>query len=259
MFELLINPTELARYPGRLQILDCRAKLGDPGWGKQAFEQGHIAGAQHLDLDTMLSVAPNAHGRHPLPTRQQWLAQVCALGLRNDAQIVAYDDAGGCFAARAWWMLRWLGHANVAVLDGGLGHWLGALEQGTGVATTASAFAAKEPLTRLYSSADVLDIVNATSANQPTLVDARSFERFAGHEEPIDPVAGHIPGAQCLPFTDNLDANGYFKPPGQLAERFAQYHDPNNLVCYCGSGVTATHNILAARLAGLPEPGLYAD
>ena len=259
MFELLISPTELAQYPGRLQILDCRAKLGDPGWGKQAFEQGHIAGAQHLDLDTMLSVAPNAHGRHPLPTRQQWLAQVCALGLRNDAQIVAYDDAGGCFAARAWWMLRWLGHANVAVLDGGLGHWLGALEQGTGVATTASAFAAKEPLTRLYSSADVLDIVNATSANQPTLVDARSFERFAGQEEPIDPVAGHIPGAQCLPFTDNLDENGYFKPPGQLAERFAQYHDPNNLVCYCGSGVTATHNILAARLAGLPEPGLYAD
>ena len=259
MFELLISPTELAQYPGRLQILDCRAKLGDPGWGKRTFKQGHIAGAQHLDLDTMLSVAPNAHGRHPLPTRQQWLAQVCALGLRNDAQIVAYDDAGGCFAARAWWMLRWLGHANVAVLDGGLGQWPGALEQGTGVATTASAFAAKEPLTRLYSSADVLDIVNATSANQPTLVDARSFERFAGQEEPIDPVAGHIPGAQCLPFTDNLDANGRFKLPSQLAERFAQYHDPNNLVCYCGSGVTATHNILAARLAGLPEPGLYAD
>ena len=258
MFELLISPTELAQYPGQLQILDCRAKLGDPGWGKRTFKQGHIAGAQHLDLDTMLSVAPNAHGRHPLPTRQQWLAQVRTLGLRT-CQIVVYDDAGGCFAARAWWMLRWLGHANVAVLDGGLGHWSGVLEQGSGVTAEASDFAATNSLTRLYSSADVLAIVNAESDTQPTLVDARSFERFAGHEEPIDPIAGHIPGAQCLPFTDNLAADGCFKTSDQLAERFAQYEDPSNLVCYCGSGVTATHNILAARLAGLPEPGLYAD
>ena len=156
-------------------------------------------------------------------------------------------------------MLRWLGHANVAVLDGGLGHWSGVLEQGSGVTAEASDFAATNSLTRLYSSADVLAIVNAESATQPTLVDARSFERFAGHEEPIDPIAGHIPGAQCLPFTDNLAADGCFKTSDQLAERFAQYEDPSNLVCYCGSGVTATHNILAARLAGLPEPGLYAD
>lgn len=259
MFQLLITATELAQYQGTLQILDCRAKLGDPAWGQQVFEQGHIAGAQHVDLDTMLSLAPNEHGRHPLPTQQQWLAQVRTLGLRNDAQIVVYDDAGGCFAARAWWMLRWLGHANVAVLDGGLGHWSGALERGSGVTAEASDFAATNSLTRLYSSADVLAIVNAESDTQPTLVDARSFERFAGHEEPIDPIAGHIPGAQCLPFTDNLAADGCFKTSDQLAERFAQYEDPSNLVCYCGSGVTATHNILAARLAGLPEPGLYAD
>lgn len=259
MFQLLITPSELAQHQNTIQILDCRAKLGDAQWGKSAFDQGHIAGAQHIDLDTMLSAPPSNHGRHPLPNQQQWLQQVRALGLDNDAQIVVYDDAGGCFAARAWWMLRWLGHGNVAVLDGGLDHWPEPLETGPAPKRSPSDFSVKVPLTRLYSSTDVLELVRQSSDDQPLLVDARSFERFAGEEEPIDPVAGHIPGAVCLPFTENLTHDGRFKTPAQLAERFAPYHDRSQLICYCGSGVTAIHNILAARIAGLPEPGLYAD
>lgn len=259
MYSLLISAAELAQYSGPLHILDCRARLGDANWGQAAFTQGHIAGAQHVDLDTVLSSQPNQHGRHPLPSRQHWLEQVRALGLRNDAQIVLYDDAGGGFAARAWWMLRWLGHTHAAVLDGGLGHWPQPLAEGTGATLQPSDFAASEPLTRLATSADVLHIIQQPPAARPSLIDARSFERFTGEVEPIDAVAGHIPGASCLPFTDNLAADGRFKTPQQLAERFAAFRPHSDLVCYCGSGVTATHNILAARIAGLAEPILYAD
>ena len=259
MFRLLISSDELAQHLDTVQILDCRAKLGDPAWGADAFLQGHIPGARHLDLDTMLSVAPNEHGRHPLPTRQQWLNQVRALGLRNDAQIVVYDDAGGSFAARAWWMLRWLGHEHVAVLDGGLGQWPHALQTGAVTPAEISNFTKQAPLTRLFSSDEVLSAIQQPVNMRPQLVDARSPERFAGKEEPIDPVAGHIPGALCLPFSANLNADGTFKAPAALAARFSVLADTNNVVCYCGSGVTATHNILAARIAGLPEPALYAD
>ena len=259
MFQLLISSDELAQLTETAQILDCRAKLGDPSWGATAFEQGHIAEAHYVDLDTELAVAPNQHGRHPLPSQQQWLNQVRALGLRNDAQIVVYDDAGGSFAARAWWMLRWLGHENVAVLDGGLAQWTQPLQTGKAAPPQPSAFAIHPPLTRLYSSEQILTAIQQPIDARPQLVDARSRERFAGKEEPIDPVAGHIVGAICLPFIENLEANGKFKSPTALAARFAHISEINDVVCYCGSGVTATHNILAARIAGLPEPALYAD
>ena len=259
MFQLLISSDELAQHTDTAQILDCRAKLGAPDWGPAAFEQGHIAQAQHVNLDTELSIAPNEHGRHPLPSQQQWLNQVRALGLRNDAQIVVYDDTGGCFAARAWWMLRWLGHANVAVLDGGLQQWSQPLQTGRAKPPRIGDFTLRPPLTRLYSSDQVLAALQQPMATRPQLVDARSHERFAGKEEPIDPIAGHIPGAICLPFNANLDTNGKFKTPAALARQFASISAAKEVVCYCGSGVTATHNILAARIAGLPEPALYAD
>ena len=259
MSQLLISSDELAQCAHTAQILDCRAKLGDPGWGQMVFGQGHIAHAQYVNLDTMLSTAPNEHGRHPLPTQKQWLEQVRALGLRNDAQIVVYDDAGGCFAARAWWMLRWLGHANVAVLDGGLQQWSQTLQTGSAIVPEPSAFTQQRSLTRLYDSDQVLAAIQQPIATRPRLVDARSHERFAGTEEPIDAVAGHIPSAVCLPFNANLDATGKFKTPAALAKQFASISAAEDVVCYCGSGVTATHNILAARIAGLPEPALYAD
>ena len=259
MFQLLISSDELAQHADTAQILDCRAKLGAPDWGPAAFEQGHIAHAQYVNLDTELSVAPNEHGRHPLPSQQQWLNRVRALGLRNDAQIVVYDDTGGCFAARAWWMLRWLGHANVAVLDGGLQQWSQPLQTGRAKPPRISDFILQPPLTRLYSSDQVLAAIQQPMATRPRLVDARSHERFAGKEEPIDPVAGHIPSAICLPFNANLDATGKFKTPAALAKQFASISAAKEVVCYCGSGVTATHNILAACIAGLPEPALYAD
>ena len=123
-FTTLISANELANHdPKNLRLIDCRGRLGNPTWGQLAFAEGHIAGAVHADMDLHLAAAPNQHGRHPLPSQQTWLAQVRAWGIENQDQVVVYDDAGGSFAGRAWWMLRWLGHTNVAVLDGGLSHW----------------------------------------------------------------------------------------------------------------------------------------
>jgi thiosulfate/3-mercaptopyruvate sulfurtransferase len=173
------------------------------------------------------------------------------LGCSESDQIVVYDDAGGAFAARAWWCIRWLGHQDVAVLDGGIGAWSGDLE--TTPATPAPGnFRPRPALTRTISAAEL-----AASLTGATLVDARVQARFEGREEPIDPVAGHIPGASCLPFQGNLDASGHFLPATELTRRFAHLADADPLICYCGSGVTAAHNILALRIAGFAEPVLY--
>lgn len=251
----IISAAELLPILDRCVVLDCRSKLGDTEWGRNAYLAGHIKGAQFADLDKDLAAAPGSQGRHPLPDTATWLATVQRFGINDGQQVVVYDDAGGAFAARAWWMLRWLGHAAVAVLDGGLGHWSGPTEQGPAKAVAVSDFAAKDPLTRSISSADLHQAMQAGTA--PILVDARAQPRWAGIEEPIDPVAGHIPGAHCYPFTENLRADGTFKSPDELRTRF---NAPGaTVVCYCGSGVTAAHNILAMHIAGLPEPILYAD
>ena len=164
-----------------------------------------------------------------------------------------YDDAGGAMAARAWWMLRWAGHAEVAVLNGGLAAWTGPIESGPAQQVEPSDFQPGDPLTRLITVDELMPLVEAGGH---TLVDARAPGRFSGAEDPIDPVAGHIPGAVCTPFGGNLDEQGLFKPAQQLAARLP---DDPDAIYYCGSGVTAAHNILAAHIAGLPEPILYAD
>jgi thiosulfate/3-mercaptopyruvate sulfurtransferase len=270
-FTTLITAIELANHaPQGLRILDCRGRLGDPTWGQVAFNQSHIPGAVHADMDRHLATQPNQHGRHPLPSPQAWLAQVQEWGLENQDQVVVYDDAGGSFAGRAWWMMRWLGHANVAVLDGGLNNWSGPLTQSGDSAQTyaSSPFQATKPLTKLSSVNEVLTLsttlMDATNPADKFLIDARAQARFAGSKEPIDPVAGHIPGAVCLPFSDNLDDQGFFKTPEVLAQRFADLGlDPSledlAVTIYCGSGVTAIHNILAMRIAGFGEAALYAD
>lgn len=268
-FTTLISANELAnRDPKNLRLIDCRGRLGNPTWGQLAFAEGHIAGAVHADMDLHLAAAPNQHGRHPLPSQQTWLAQVRAWGIENQDQVVVYDDAGGSFAGRAWWMLRWLGHTNVAVLDGGLSHWTQALTASATKPYPPSQYQATAPLTKLSSVDSVNFLSNelhkATHSSNEYLIDARAHVRFSGEQEPIDPVAGHIPGAICLPFSDNLNDQGLFKSPDELAQRFiALGLDPANtdlaITMYCGSGVTAIHNILAMRIAGLGEASLYAD
>ncbi len=250
----LISAADLAANIDHVVLLDVRAKLGAPGWGREQYLQNHLPGAQFVDLDQDLAAPPDERGRHPLPDLDAWVACLQRLGIGNDAQVVCYDDAGGAYAARAWWMLRWAGHEAAAVLDGGMSQWSGAMESGAARPREPGTFAAREPLTRLISAADLLARLGEPGA--PTLYDARAEARWAGREEPIDPVAGHIPGALCRAFAGNLDADGCFKPAAELAERFS---GPGQIVCYCGSGVTAAHNILAMHLAGLPEPELYAD
>ncbi len=217
--------------------------------GRACTAKGICPGAQYASLDEDFAAPPGAGGRHPLPDRQWLRDRFRAWGIDDDDQIVVYDDAGGAFAARAWWCARWLGHGAVAVLDGGLGAWTGPLSRAT-PAVAPGNFSIRAPLTRQIDAAGVL-----ARLGESVLVDARTRPRFDGIEEPIDPVAGHIPGAVCLPFQDNLDASGRFKPAAALAERFRGL--PDDVVCYCGSGVTAAHDILAMRVAGRPEPMLY--
>ena len=219
------------------------------------FAEGHIQGAIHADLDADLAGPPGDQGRHPLPNFDAWLTRVQQWGLQDQEQVVLYDDMGGQMAARGWWMFRWLGHEATAVLDGGLLRWQRPLESGVAKTSSPSDFKPKRTLTRLWQVGDVERNLNQSTHQ---LVDARSVERWRGEQEPIDPVAGHIPNALCLPSTGNLAPSGLFKSAEDLRKRFADVSSMNT-VCYCGSGITATHNILAMRHAGLAEPVLYAD
>ena len=291
-FTTLINAADLREFkqshPKNVKILDCRGRLGDRDFGPRAYAAGHIPAAAYLSLDDDLAAPAGAAGRHPLPNAGQLAAHLAGLGINAADQIVVYDDAGGAFAARAWWCIRWLGHAAVALLDGGIGAWTGALSTATGALSTATgalstatgalstaagalgtATADAEPgnfqqrpsLTRTVAAADLVAFINREGVSADsvyTLIDARAQARFDGVEEPIDPVAGHIPGAHCLPFQENLDAAGAFRTPEELRERFAGCAQGDaNVVNYCGSGVTAAHNILAMLVAGYPEPALY--
>lgn len=241
------------------RLFDCRFSLQNPMAGLRAFEKGHLPGAMFADLNNDLSAphVPGRSGRHPLPERSDWIHKVLNWGLQPDVDVVVYDDVGGAGAARMWWMLGWIGHQRVRVLDGGLQAWLasgGALEHGYAKAVTPAPdqYSARAPLTRLLEAGDI-------DPGIQLLLDARDPARFRGEVEPIDPVAGHIPGAHCMPYADNLGADGKFRSPAELRERFKELeHSFFNPVCYCGSGVTACHNVLAITHAGLPMPFLYA-
>lgn len=248
-YHTLISPETLEENLDECRILDCRARLGDPDYGLEVYADGHIPGARYASLDDDFAASPGSGGRHPLPNRTRLRDRFRAWGINDGDQIVVYDDAGGAFAARAWWCARWLGHEAVAVLDGGLTAWTGPLSRNEPAATPGD-FSDRPPLTRTIDADGV-----AAQLGSGTLVDARTQRRFDGSEEAIDPVAGHIPGAICLPFQDNLDAAGHFLSAPELAERF--HGLPEDTVCYCGSGVTAAHNVLAMRIAGRPEPLLY--
>lgn len=241
-------------------VFDCRFDLADPAFGRQAYARGHLPGAFFLDLDTDLSSTKTGrNGRHPLPDPARLVARLEACGVGNHTQVVAYDDAGGMFAARLWWLLRWFGHHRVAVLDGGLQAWLTAGQALSDEAPTA------HPST--YTLALRADRVEADYVlqhlGQPdmVLIDARSPDRFRGENEVLDPVGGHIPGAINRFFRDNLDARGCFKQASVLREEFAVLlgaHSPRQVVHQCGSGVTACVNLLAMEAAGLSGSRLYA-
>jgi len=247
----LFDASALKSVLSTTRVIDCRARLGDPDFGQRAFTESHIAGAVRGDLDADFAASPGLHGRHPLPDPDRLTARCREWGIDNPSQVVVYDDMGGMFAARAWWLLRSLGHAPVAVLDGGWQAWLavsGACESQAQHPRPGN-FSRRPPLTR---QATAEELLNRSPA---VLLDARAEERFAGIKEPIDHTAGHIPGARCLPASGNLTKDQHFLPVEVLRQRFRDMGE--DCVCYCGSGVTAAHNILAMRVAGLPEPALY--
>ena len=249
---LLISAEELASLSDWV-IFDCRFSLMDPDMGRNQYTQAHIPDARYADLNLDLSAEPGKGGRHPLPDRESLAEQLRIWGVHNDSIIACYDQNSGAFAARLWWLLRWLGHEAVFVLDGGLDAWLntGFSTDGNIVNPARGNFIAGSPATR---TCDAEELPN----DSIRLLDAREPERFRGEKEPIDPVAGHIPGATCATFTDNI-SEGRFKSPMALRDQFEMLdiEQDDDIACYCGSGVTATHNILALLIAGYDEPALF--
>lgn len=233
-----------------LVAVDCRWYLGEPERGPAEYARSHIRGAVYMDLEADLS-APEGPGRHPLPSTAQFLDTLGRKGIRPGSVVVAYDDRGGAVAARLWWMLRDLGHDKVAVLDGGLAAWPSELMDDEPVTPDPAVYRAEA------GQMPVVDRMGlAEQLGSITAIDARAPERYRGETEPVDPVAGHIPGAISAPLTDNLESDMRFKSSETLAAHFAQL-GAADVVAYCGSGVTACHNILAMELAGLPTATLY--
>ncbi|MFM8246813.1 MAG: sulfurtransferase [Burkholderiaceae bacterium] len=263
-FTTLISAAELQQHINNptFVILDCRAELTDPNAGAVAFAAGHIPGAQHADSDRDLSdksPGPNGEfrGRHPLPTVDHFIETLRGWGVYPNSQVIAYDAHGGMFAARVWWMLRWVGHKSVAVLDGGLPAWEalgGELTQ----AVINRPRGSITPQASLVSSVSADDVLANLSARARVVLDARAADRFRGENETIDPVAGRIPGARNRWFKDNLQADGKFKSPDLLrAEYSALIKSPESTIMQCGSGISACHNLLAMDIAGLPGAMLY--
>lgn len=265
MTAVIVDPHTLAEGLAARSVLvvDARADLGQPGKGAAAHAAARIPGAVHVDLERELSdPSRTGLGRHPLPSSEALSALLSRWGWQPGLPIVVYDDAAGALAAaRAWWLLRAAGVADAAVLDGGFSAWQVAglpLESGAALPRRASTVSvAVDP--RLHLGADAL--AEALAADAVVLLDARAAPRYRGEVEPIDPVAGHVPGARNRPYTENLDDSGRFKTPAALAAEFTALIDgrpPAEVVHMCGSGVTACHNLLAMSHAGLTGSRLFA-
>lgn len=263
MFDTLVDISTLARHlhDPHWVIVDCRFQLGDAGAGRRMYAQGHIPGARyaHLDDDLSSPITPTS-GRHPLPAPEEMAARLRAWGVNADTQVVCYDDAGGAIAGRLWWLLRWLGHSAAALLDGGIQAWQEAGGQLESVAPDIRPgnFVARPNATLGLSTEEVEAIVSGK--REGCLLDARGAPRYRGEEEPLDRVAGHIPGSLNLPFPGNLGPDGRFLAPAVLRERFRAVlgdRAPAEVVHSCGSGVTACNNMLAMEVAGLKGSRLY--
>lgn len=267
-YSLLISAPQLQalRDSGKpCMVFDCSFDLADPAAGQAQFLQSHIPGAVYAHLDQALSAhggaARASGGRHPLPSREDFAAWLAQQGFANHMQAVVYDRNGSAFCCRLWWMLQWLGHEAVAVLDGGLQAWTqagGAVESGPGSPRPQGGFALQPTLRSLVDTATVLQQLGSA---QQTIIDARATPRYRGEVEPLDPVAGHIPGALNRPFGDNFGPDGCFKPAAVLRDEFLALlggRAPSSVVHHCGSGVTANPNVLAMQYAGLGCQALYA-
>jgi thiosulfate/3-mercaptopyruvate sulfurtransferase len=258
---LLVTVEELIAHAGdpAWRVFDCRHDLGNTEYGANAYAKEHIPGALFLHLDKDLSGEKTGrNGRHPLPDPAKFAKRMGDCGIGPDTQVVAYDNEGGVFASRLWWMLRWLGHDKVALLDGGLPAWRRAKQPlVTEIPTVAPTDFQPRPQALALTADDVLGRLKSSDA---LIVDARSPERFRGENEMLDPVGGHIPGAVNRFYFDNLDDAGCFKPANELRAEFAVLlagRDPAKVVQQCGSGVTACHNLLAMEIAGLKGSKLY--
>ncbi len=261
-FTTLIQADELAAIlaASGTVVCDCSFDLADPQAGRRTFEAGHVPRAAYLGLDAALSGAKTGrNGRHPLPDRDALAATLAALGAGPESQIVAYDATNGMFAARLWWLVRWLGHARVAVLDGGLAAWRQAgqaVESGPAAPRTAGRFTAGSPL---VATVDVGAVAEASRTGSRLIVDARAPDRFRGENETMDPVGGHIPGARNRSFGLNM-AGGRLKSAAALREEFTAVlggQAAGESIAQCGSGVSACHNLLAMEVAGLSGAALY--
>jgi len=249
-FGPLVSPEWLHKHADDpdLRIIDFRWYLTGR-MGRDAYLAGHIPGAVFVDLDAVTGTGP---GRHPLPTRQQFQDEMRRAGVGASTKVVAYDDAGGSIAARLWFLLGWFGHDAQAVLDGGLQAWGQPLDDLI-PSVDAGNFHARQP-----DRSRILDFEAVRHLREVPLLDARAGERYRGEMEPVDPKAGHIPGAVSAPWMQNLGPDGRFKSPAELREHFAGLGVEEGAVVYCGSGVNATHHLLAMEVAGLPNGRLYA-
>ena len=277
MHTLLISVDELKALQagGRPpMVFDCSFDLMKPALGEEQYREAHIAGAVYADLDKALSdmgiadehgkLRPNpdaaSGGRHPLPSREKFALWLSSVGFTNEMQAVVYDRSAATFCGRLWWMLKWLGHDAVAVLDGGLQAWQaagGAVRSGEETAHFQSQFQVRPPLRRLVTTAEVQ---RRLADPAQTVIDARAAPRYRGEVEPLDPVAGHIPGALNRPFPQNMGPDGRFKPAAELRRDFETVlagRDPATAVHHCGSGVTAIPNLIAMELAGFGPTALY--
>ena len=258
----IVSCSDLAAHlnDANWRIFDCRHQLSDAGYGEKAYAEGHLPGAFFLHLDRDLSgPKTGSNGRHPLPDPQVLAKKLGAAGVARQTQVVVYDDAGGMMAGRLWWLLRWLGHDRVAVLDGGINQWVKESRPlSTDLPTSAPAAFAVEQKDWVVSADEVLANIERSEF---CVIDARAPDRFRGENETMDPVGGHIPGARNRFFRDNLDADGCFRSAAELRNDYLGLFagvEPAQVVMQCGSGVTACHNLLAMEIAGLHGAKLYA-
>lgn len=264
MYQTLISASELAAHidDPTWVVVDCRHDLMNLAAGRDGYAIGHLPGAVFADIETVLSGAKRDAdgvflGRHPLPGKEALAGALRALGIGDATQVVAYDAHGGMFAARLWWLLRWLGHEAVAVLDGGMAAWQ-SLGQPLSTEVPVQPPGSLTVRAPFVPTVTVREVMDNLEHGQRIVIDARAADRFRGENETIDPVGGHIPGAKNRFFKDNLQADGRFKDAGQLRAEFgALIDDPRRAIMQCGSGVTACHNLLALEVAGMPGAALY--